>query len=146
MNRTPRAAVLCLAISGLISFGLPTNSATALIKDGACEGSELCLWMDANAQGCLYDSGYPNPGGEDLRKLRYNTCPSTSLNDNISSYRNGLHDWLVLWEDVGKGTTYCIGPRASGNVLPAFNDKATTMVSVEPASYDPKGCRYIDAD
>jgi len=146
MKRAPHRLLLCFAVATLLTYGLPAQNAEAAFNNRACEPDEVCLWMDANYQGCSYDGEGPWFGA-DLRKLHYTTCPSVNMNDNITSYRNMLRrNWLVLWEDQGKGATYCIAPQASGNVAPGFNDKASSMIAPEPSDFDRKECRYVDSD
>jgi hypothetical protein len=104
--------------------------------------------MDANQQGCLWHGGTIS---DDFRKDRYTTCPDRSPNDSVSSYRNDRGaDWYVLWENPkNKGAAYCIGPKASGNVDPAFNDKASssTIYGNDDMTLEArKACKWIDTD
>jgi Peptidase inhibitor family I36 len=116
--------------------------------DGTCGEGDLCLWMDANQQGCLWDNGVH----EDYRKERYTTCPDRSMNDSVSSYRNDRGvDWLVMWENPNfKGAAYCVGPKASGNVQPGFNDKASSSTLLGNDQMTPENvrklCKWVDTD
>jgi hypothetical protein len=116
--------------------------------DGDCGDGDLCLFFDANQQGCVWDSGY----GEDFRNEHYISCPDRGLNDSASSYRNNRPvEWLLLFENPHyKGATYCIGPHASGNVPAAFNDKASSSSTAGSEQMTPdvvrKNCKWVDTD
>jgi len=128
--------------------------AQAAHKDRACDAGESCFWKDANASGCIYDyDPFQRPGkGDDARdftKARYVSCPGDSLNDSISSYRNNVEGLLIiLYEHTNNaGATFCIYPGASGNVPPAFNDKASSMGGVpEGRGFHDVNCTYQDRD
>jgi hypothetical protein len=117
------------------------------VPDGTCGVGEFCLWMDANQQGCFWHGAVTN---EDFRKVRYTTCPDRSLNDSVSSYKNDRgSDWYVLYDNPQyKGAAYCLGPKASGNVDPGFNDKASSSFIYPSEQMTPearrKGCRWVD--
>ena len=114
-----------------------------------CGVGEFCLWMDANEQGCLWHGATTH---EDFRKLRYGTCPDKGLNDSVTAYRNGsAGEWYVLYENPQyKGAAYCIGPKASGNVAPGFNDKASSSAIFQNEDVTPEvvreGCKWADTD
>jgi hypothetical protein len=102
-----------------------------------CTGVVICLYENANQQGCRY--GVSRAIG-DLKKERFSDCPKKDVNDKISSFSNPTdYHWAVLHEDTfSKGAIFCVRPSATGNIPGEFNDKASGISRTENAV--PRGC------
>jgi len=148
---------LSLTVVLAVAFSLPstTHPAQAAVANGICEDGELCLWRDADFQGCLFDLPLDGarPAGwnpDDFRKARYKTCGNVSVNDSLTSYQLRGDYYVSFWEHPGtKGANYCVGPRAGGNVDPPINDKASSLRGGHRNDVhddELKTCRVIDHD
>jgi hypothetical protein len=146
-RRSWTGVVVVLIVS--FSYFLPAPAARARPVDnnGACEDGELCLWRDANFSGCFFDWA-SEINVDNLKSVKYDTCPDQKLGDSISSYRNNYADYtLFLAEHPDfKGYHYCVEGRASGNVIPGFNDKASALAWTGTISNEDFKCNHIDQD
>lgn len=138
-----------LTLSGLSAPKVRSIAKTCSVQYSMdfCEDGELCLWRDANFSGCFFDYSielnHPN-----LKNAKYDTCPDQKLGDSISSYRNNYKSYtLFLAEHPDfKGYHYCVEGRASGNVIPGFNDKASAAAWNDWLSKEDFKCNHIDQD
>ena len=106
----------------------------------------LPLAAYAGFAGCFWDWNQ-EANVDNLKDLRYDTCPDQKLGDSISSYRNTTRSVVLLAEHPGfKGYHYCIDERASGNVILGFNDKASALGISESLRTQDLECNYVDQD
>jgi len=143
----PHRTLSPLLVAAFLTLVPAPTPAQAAMYNGNCEPGETCLWMDANFANCEYD-GWDEA---DFRKVHYATCRDKLLNDSATSYKNMTDDWYILSENPnGGGARYCIGPHATGNVQPAFNDKASSAGTVPADDVTPdairQSCKFVDTD
>jgi hypothetical protein len=126
---------------------LPAPEAQAFDNNGACEADEVCVWRDADFTGCFWDWNQ-EASVDNLNDLKYDTCPGQKMGDSITSYRNNLKNYIMIFGEHPKfkGYLYCVGERASGNILPGFNDKASSMAATETLTTQDVNCNHIDRD
>src|SRR5688572_2032711 len=80
---------------------LPMRPAAAPPK-WVCEPGELCLWSERDFNGCFADFPVP-PDESDYKRLRWDSCPSRTINDDVSSYRNRTESYVFLFTETNFG-------------------------------------------
>lgn len=146
--RGARALAVVVVLAAAVSAGAPAERAEAASLDGACNAGEWCVFKDSNFRGCVLD--YDGAIGGDISDDDYPGCRGQKVNDSVSSYRNGSDLWLVMAEHHnGDGFLYCVAPKASGNVLRRFNDKASQIGAVDADTFREhieRDCNHVDRD
>jgi hypothetical protein len=142
-----RVAAVVVMVVGF-QLGASGPPATAVDKNGVCDDGDVCLWRDGNLRGCLYDSDANNDDDNtNFTNVRYNTCPKISLNDSVTSYFNNRDTWLELYEHaLYQGFHYCVAPRARGNVVAGFDNKASSYTRRPVNMMDEQRCNHVDRD
>ncbi len=124
-----RRLVIISALS-LLLFGFAPTEARAALDNNLCDKNELCVWEAPDRTGCFTDIGADEPWG-DLSRYSYDTCPSTQMNDNISSFFNNSGMGIGFFTDPGfKGKLYCAYPNSSSPRMHSdWNDKISSLAS-----------------
>ncbi len=126
MKRLVMVSSLALLFSGII----PLDQAHAALDNNLCDKGELCVWEAANMTGCFSDIGVDQLWN-DLSRDHYDTCPSTTMNDTISSFFNNSGMGIGFFTDTEfKGKLYCAYPNSSSpRIHSDWNDKISSLIS-----------------
>lgn len=109
---------VCVALMTVAFVAIASDRSGA---DVSCDDREVCLWENANFQGCFADEEDTNGNWE--KYSQWDNC-SGSPDRKVSSYRSRWPGWILFYENTrADGRILCIAPFASGNVPREFNDR-----------------------